>query len=199
VEGLVAFGAALGLIALLELGDKTQLLTISLATRRPWASVLGGATTGLVAATAIGAAIGGVMAVTLTGWLPLVRVGGGIVFVVLGAWMIIQAVRHRRVSTEVERSMLTQRNAFLEATGLLFVAEFGDKTQLAVVILAASYAAPVSVFIGASLAESLIAVSSVIIGASLARFITQRWLGFVSSILFLAAGVLLIFDAIIGF
>jgi len=69
----------------------------------------------------------------------------------------------------------------------------------AVVILAASYAAPVSVFIGASLAEALIAISSVIIGASLARFITQRWLGFVSSVLFLAAGVLLIFEAIIAF
>jgi putative Ca2+/H+ antiporter (TMEM165/GDT1 family) len=199
VEGVVAFGAALGLIALLELGDKTQLLTISLATRRPWASVLGGATTGLVAATAIGAAIGGVIAVTLTGWLPLIRVGGGIVFVVLGAWMIIQAVRHRPVSTESGRSTPTQRNAFLEAAGLLFVAEFGDKTQLAVIILAATYAAPVSVFIGASLAESLIAVSSVIIGASLARFITQRWLGFVSSALFLAAGVLLIVEAIIAF
>jgi putative Ca2+/H+ antiporter (TMEM165/GDT1 family) len=198
VEGLVAFGAALGLIALLELGDKTQLLTISLATRRPWASVLGGATTGLVAATAIGAAIGGVMAVTLTGWLPLVRVGGGIVFVVLGAWMIVQAVRHRHVPTESESPMPTQRNAFLGTAGLLFVAEFGDKTQLAVVILAASYAAPVSVFIGASLAEALIAVSSVIIGASLARFITQRWLGFVSSVLFLAAGVLLIFDAMVA-
>jgi Ca2+/H+ antiporter, TMEM165/GDT1 family len=199
VEGLVAFGAALGLIALLELGDKTQLLTISLATRRPWASVLGGATTGLVAATAIGAAIGGVMAVTLTEWLPLIRVGGGMLFVGLGAWMIIQAVRHRHVSTESEGSIPTQRNGFLEAAGLLFVAEFGDKTQIAVVILAASYVAPVSVFIGASLAEALIAVSSVIIGASLARFITQRWLGFVSSVLFLAAGVLLIFEAIIGF
>ena len=139
------------------------------------------------------------MAVTLTGWLPLVRVGGGIVFVVLGAWMIVQAVRHRQVSTESERPVPTQRNRFLEAAGLLFVAEFGDKTQLAVVILAASYAAPVSVFIGASLAEALIAVSSVIIGASLARFITQRWLAFVSSVLFLAAGVLLIFEAIIAF
>ena len=49
MEGLVAFGTALGLIALLELGDKTQMLTISLAARRPWAPVLGGAATGLIA------------------------------------------------------------------------------------------------------------------------------------------------------
>jgi putative Ca2+/H+ antiporter (TMEM165/GDT1 family) len=199
MEGLVAFGTALGLIALLELGDKTQMLTISLAARRPWAPVLGGAATGLIAATAIGAAIGGVMAVTLTAGLPLIRVAGGLAFLALGAWMIIQAIRQHRRPTEPEPLMTTHRNAFLETAGLLFVAEFGDKTQLAVVILAASYAAPVSVFLGASLAVTVIAVTSVIIGTSLARFLTQRWLGLVSSGLFLAAGVLLIIDAFLAF
>jgi putative Ca2+/H+ antiporter (TMEM165/GDT1 family) len=80
----------------------------------------------------------------------------------------------------------------------LFVAEFGDKTQLAVLILAASYAAPISVFVGASLAVILIAVTSVIIGTNLARFLTKRWLGRLSASLFVVAGGLLILEALVG-
>ena len=76
-------------------------------------------------------------------------------------------------------------------------AEFGDKTQLAVIILAASYAAPASVFAGAGLAETVIAVTSVVIGTNLSRFLTKRWIGLVSSSLFLAAGVLLVLDALV--
>ena len=196
MEGLVAFGAALGLIALLELGDKTQMLTISLATRRPWAAVLAGAATGLVAATAIGAAIGGVLAAALTGCLPLIKVAGGLVFIAIGAWTIIrEGKRHETPDAPV---LPSNRNAFLESAGLLFVAEFGDKTQLAVLILAASYAAPISVFVGASLAVILIAVTSVIIGTNLARFLAKRWLGLLSSSLFLVAGGLLILEALVG-
>jgi putative Ca2+/H+ antiporter (TMEM165/GDT1 family) len=198
MEGLVAFGAALGLIALLELGDKTQMLTISLATRRPWAAVLAGAATGLVAATAVGATIGGVMAAALTGWLRFIKVAGGLVFIALGAWTMIQERRRRETPAAPEPATATKRNAFLESAGLLFIAEFGDKTQLAVIILAASYAAPVSVFVGASLAVTLIAVTSVVIGANLARFLAKRWLGLVSSSLFLIAGVLLILDALVA-
>lgn len=196
MEGLVAFGAALGLIALLELGDKTQMLTISLAARRPWAAVLAGAATGLVAATAVGAAIGGVLAAALTGWLPLIKVAGGLVFIAIGAWTIIrEGKRHETPDAPV---LPSNRNAFLESAGLLFVAEFGDKTQLAVLILAASYVAPISVFVGASLAVILIAVTSVIIGTNLARFLAKRWLGLLSSSLFLVAGGLLILEALVG-
>jgi putative Ca2+/H+ antiporter (TMEM165/GDT1 family) len=196
MEGFVAFGTALGLIAFLELGDKTQMLTISLATRRPWLAVLVGASTGLIAATAIGAGIGGVMAAALIGWLPLIKVGGGLVFIALGAWTILREGRERETPAAPEPA--TNHNAFLESAGLVFVAEFGDKTQLAVLILAASYAAPISVFIGASFAVTLIAVTSVIIGTNLARFLAKRWLGLVSSSLFLIAGALLILEALVA-
>jgi putative Ca2+/H+ antiporter (TMEM165/GDT1 family) len=197
MESLVAFGTAFGLVALLELGDKTQLLTISLATRRPWAAVLAGAATGLVAATAVGATIGGFLAATLTGWLTLIRVAGGLVFIALGVWTIIKEIRPNEAAAAPEAAPASHRSAFLQSAALLFVAEFGDKTQLAVIILAASYAAPVSVFVGAGLAETVIAITSVIIGTNLSRFLTKRWLGLVSSSLFLAAGVVLILDALV--
>jgi putative Ca2+/H+ antiporter (TMEM165/GDT1 family) len=197
MEGFVAFGSAFGLIALLELGDKTQLLTISLATRQPWAAVLAGAAIGLVTATAVGATIGGLMAAALTSWLTLIRVVGGLVFIALGAWTFIKEIRHDEPEAAPEAAEATHRSAFLQSAALLFLAEFGDKTQLAVIILAASYAAPVSVFAGAGLAETVIAGTSVVIGTNLSRFLTKRWIGLVSSSLFLAAGVLLVLDALV--
>ncbi len=193
MEGAVPFVAALGLIALLELGDKTQLVTISLATRHPWRDVLAGAVTGLVAATAIGAAIGGVLAATLSGWLPYIKIGGGILFILIGVWTVVQAVRHRH--TDETEAVQEKRSAFATAASFNFLAEFGDKTQIAVIILAASYAAPLSVFLGGSAGLSLIAVSSIAIGMGLSRVLSEKWLRFVSTALFILAGVLLIVEA----
>jgi putative Ca2+/H+ antiporter (TMEM165/GDT1 family) len=195
VESLIAFGTALGLIALLEIGDKTQLVTISLATRSPWAKVLVGAAIGLTSATAIGAVVGGILAASLSAWLMIIKLGGGILFVVLGVWPILVA-RRRKNDAEPEIAIPSAaRSPLLEAASVTFLAEFGDKTQIAVIILAATYAAPLSVFAGASLAETLVAVTSVIIGTGLARILTRRWIEALSSALFIIAGALLILDA----
>ncbi len=199
MESLVVFVTTLGLIALLEIGDKTQLITISLATRYPWAKVLAGAAIGLTAATAIGAAIGGVLAAALSSWLMFIRIGGGILFVVLGVWTIFATVRRRGKAEPSERTPSGTRGALIETAGFTFLAEFGDKTQIAVIILAATSAAPISVFAGASLAEVLVAVTSVIIGVGLSRILTKRWLEALSTTLFIAAGALLILEAFVTF
>ncbi len=194
MEGLVAFASALGLIALLELGDKTQLVTISLATKHPWREVLAGAILGLVAATAIGAAVGGVLAATLGSWLTYIKIGGGILFIVIGVWTVVQALRHH-FQEEPEEAVKERRSAFMTALSFNFLAEFGDKTQIAVIILAATYDAPISVFLGGSVGLALIAVSSVLIGAGLSRVLSEKWLRLVSTALFIIAGVLLIAEA----
>ncbi len=194
MEGVVPFVSALGLIALLELGDKTQLVTISLATRHPWKDVLAGAVLGLVAATAIGAAVGGILATTLGAWLTYIKIGGGILFILIGVWTVAQAVRHH-FQEEPEETVREKRSAFATATSFNFLAEFGDKTQIAVIILAATYDAPVSVFLGGSAGLALIAVSSVVIGTGLAKVLSEKWLRLVSTALFILAGVLLIVEA----
>lgn len=194
MEGVAPFITALGLVALLELGDKTQLVTISLAARHPWREVLSGAILGLVAATAIGAAAGGILATALGAWLTYLRIGGGILFILIGAGTVVQAVRHHR-RAESEEPVRERGSGFATAASFNFLAEFGDKTQIAVVILAASYDAPVSVFFGGSAALALIAVLSVLIGAGLSRFLPDRWLRLLSTVLFIAAGALLIAEA----
>ncbi len=194
MEGVVPFASALGLIALLELGDKTQLVTISLATRHPWKDVLAGAVLGLVAATAIGAAVGGILAATLGAWLTYLKIAGGILFIGIGVWTVVQAVR-RHYQEEPAETVKERRSAFATAASFNFLAEFGDKTLIAVIILAATYDAPASVFLGGSAGLALIAVSSVLIGAGLARVLSERWLRLISTALFILAGVLLIIEA----
>ena len=194
MEGVAPFVAALGLIALLELGDKTQLVTISLATRHPWREVLAGAVLGLVAATAVGAAVGGLLAATLGAWLTYIKIGGGILFILIGVGTIVQAVRHH-VREEPEETVKERRSAFATAASFNFLAEFGDKTQIAVIILAASYDAPGSVFLGGSAGLALIAVLSVVIGTGLSRVLSEKWLRLLSTVLFILAGALLILEA----
>lgn len=194
MEDLAAFAAALGLVALLELGDKTQLVTISLATKHPWRGVLAGAVVGLVAATAVGAAVGGILAAALGAWLTYIKIGGGVLFILIGVWTVVQALRHH-FREEPEEGVKEKRSAFATAASFNFLAEFGDKTQIAVIILAASYDAPVSVFLGGSAGLGLVALVSVLIGAGLARVLSERWLRLISTVLFIVAGALLIVEA----
>ena len=190
MEGSSAFAAALGLVALLELGDKTQLATISLAARHPGRPIFAGAAAALVGVTAIGAAIGGLFAVVLEPWLPAIQIGGGVLFVGFGAWTL----RRREEDATVPPS---PRGAFGTAFVLTFVAELGDKTQIAVIVLAATTRAPASVFAGAALGLVAIAATSVLIGTAVARVARASWLRIGSAVLFIAAGTALILEAVL--
>jgi len=194
VEGIEAFAAALGLVAFLELGDKTQLVTISLAARHPWAQVFAGASLGLLATTAIGAAIGGAVGSILGSWLFAIKIVGAAVFLAIGAWSVVALVR----AEEGPGVVRERRTPFLTALGFAFLAEFGDKTQLAVIVLAATSEAPLSTFLGAGLGLVVIACLSVLLGTGLARLVSGRRLRAVSATLFLVAGVVLLVDSLAG-
>jgi len=191
VEGPVPFLAALGLIALLELGDKTQLATISLASRHPWKPVFAGASLGLVAATSIGVAAGAALAVGLAAQLMWVKLAGGALFIALGVWGYFRQEEKSEAATD-------SRSAFAQSFLLNFLAEMGDKTQIAVLVLAATETAPISVFAGASAALVLVAASSVFIGAQLSRRLTEKTVRTLSAALFVAAGAFLIAEALFG-
>lgn len=189
MEGASAFAAALGLVLVLELGDKTQLATISLAARHPAVPVFLGASTGLAAVTALGAAAGGILAAYLVDWLFAIQIGGGALFLLFGMRTL---VRHRE-----EPRGIGERGAFLTALLVNLAAELGDKTQIAVIVLAATTRAPISVFAGAAIALVAIAASSVLLGRGLTKVLRAEWVRIAAAVLFLAAGVLLILDAIV--
>lgn len=192
MEGVVPFAAALGLIVVLELGDKTQLATISLASRHPWPPVLVGASMGLVLVTAIGTVAGTVLAQILAGWITAIQIGGGVLFILFGLGSLRPQPRDQEAVSD------TSRGAFVEAFVMNAIAEMGDKTQLAVIILAATTAAPLSVFLGASVALTAVAASSVLVGTALSKILRANTMRILAAILFVAAGVLLILDAVLS-
>jgi len=85
---------------------------------------------------------------------------------------------------------------FITSFGLIFLAELGDKTQLAALTLSADSGKPVSVFLGASLALILVTLIGVAIGDRLAQYLPPHIIHLGAGILFIAVGGWLIWGAV---
>jgi len=191
---------AFGLVFISELGDKTQLAVIAQTCkyRRPGAVFLG-ATLALAGVTALGV-IGG----QLLGHIvprSVLRAAASLAFVVMGGLVGREAVRASRhdareaVCEYVEEVQLEwvpawawDWKAFSSTLGLLFVAEMGDKTQLAVMGLAQEHGAGGEVFLGGTLALAAVTAVGVISGQGLSRLVPRRLLLGISAGTFIAIG-----------
>jgi putative Ca2+/H+ antiporter (TMEM165/GDT1 family) len=78
----------------------------------------------------------------------------------------------------------------------LFLAELGDKTQLAVITMSASTESKVAVFAGAALALVLVTLLGVLVGGVLTQFIPTEWLQRIVAVAFIAIGVLMLFKVL---
>jgi putative Ca2+/H+ antiporter (TMEM165/GDT1 family) len=195
-----ALFSSLGLIFIAELGDKTQLAVVTQTCkyRRPWA-VFAGASLALILVTLIGA-IGG----RLLGYLiptSVLRIVAAIAFVVMGGLVAREAIRAGAREGELSCPYPGAEEcapgsgwdwkAFGSTMGLLFVAELGDKTQLAVLSLAGKYGSPWSVFVGGALALTLVTALGVVGGQGLCKLIPERVLLWVSAAAFVVMGILM--------
>jgi putative Ca2+/H+ antiporter (TMEM165/GDT1 family) len=81
---------------------------------------------------------------------------------------------------------------FFTAFGVLFLAELGDKTQLAVITMTADAKSPLSVFLGASAALVVVSLLGVIFGAVLGQYIPTEWLQRIVAVAFIVIGVLML-------
>jgi len=194
--------SAFGLLFVAELGDKTQLAVITQVCkyRRPWQIFLG-ASLALAAVTGLGIALGQLLG-ALVPELLMRRLAAG-AFVVIGLLILYNLVRTRDTAgdacactTEPVKPEDARRQnwlAFSSTFGLLFVAELGDKTQLAALSMATKVDSPWSVFIGATAALIAVAGLGVIFGQGLCRIIPERKLKLASSIAFIVLGTLIWF------
>ena len=197
-----------GLIFVAELGDKTQLAVVTQVCkhRRPWAVFLG-ASLALTAVTAIGA-IGGQ---SLGRIMPeaTLRTAATLAFVVMGILIGREAFKARGGGVEGEACDYEESiqvdctpvgawgwKAFSTTLGLLFVAELGDKTQLAVLSLAGKYGNTWLVFIGGTLALTLVTALGVVGGQGLCKLIPERLLLWTSAATFVVMGVLMGFGVL---
>jgi len=195
-----------GLTFVAELGDKTQLavLTQTCKFRRPWPVFLG-ASLALTAVTAVGALGGQVVGQFISP--HAIQIVAAVGFVCMGLLLTWENIRHRAGSdadaqvcglAEAEctddsagarRNM--SRQAFSSTFGLLFLAELGDKTQLAVLGLAGKYRAPWIVFLGGALALTAVTGLGVVGGQGLCRVLPERLLRWFSAAAFIVIGALM--------
>jgi putative Ca2+/H+ antiporter (TMEM165/GDT1 family) len=160
-------------IFLLELPDKTALAALLLATRHRPLPVLLGAAAAFVIQSAVA-----VLAGSLLSLLPRepIRIGAGLLFLLMAALLIRRNLRKDEVdeARAVEREEARHRRPFVTAFSVVFVAEWGDLTQLATAALQARYQQPVIVFVAATLALWAVSAIAVVLGNRLGAWIPER-------------------------
>lgn len=178
----VTVSTTLGLVALAELGDKTQLVCMTLAARHPAPPVLLGAVLAFAVLNLLAVIFGAAIAAWLPEWLVAALVA--VLFAAFG----IHALREAGAET-VAVEERNGRGILVSTFALIFLAELGDKTQLAVAGLAGTQDA-LAVWVGGTLALALTSALGVLAGQTLLRRLPLRLLHLVGGTLFLLLAAL---------
>jgi putative Ca2+/H+ antiporter (TMEM165/GDT1 family) len=177
-----AFLMSTSIVALAEIGDKTQLLAFILAAkfRRPLPITLG-----ILAATIANHAIAGALGVGIAALFEptTLRWILGISFIGMALWVLVPD------KFDDDEARLARLGIFGTTFVAFFLAEMGDKTQIATVALAAQYQAVVSVVIGTTLGMMIANVPAVLLGNRIADKLPVKLVHGIVAVIFLALGI----------
>lgn len=173
-----------GVVALAEIGDKTQLLAFILAARfkKPLPIILG-----ILCATVVNHGLAGALGAWITSVVSpdVLRWVLGLSFLGMAVWTLIPD------KIEEEETQVAHKFGVFGATLItFFLAEMGDKTQIATVAMAAHYASPVMVVIGTTLGMLIADVPAVFIGDRFANKIPMKLVHGIAAAMFAVMGVL---------
>jgi putative Ca2+/H+ antiporter (TMEM165/GDT1 family) len=177
---LTAFWASLIFVVLAEMGDKTQLLAMAFATRYKASVVLWA----VFAATALNHAMAVAVGNYLTHLVPLqyIQIAAAVSFVFFGLWTI----RGDQLEGEDKRFSFSP---FWTVAIAFFIAEMGDKTQLATVALAAKYQAPVPVWLGTNAGMMIADIFGIVVGIVMHKHIPEKAVKWGAALTFVAFGL----------
>ncbi|MDO4681547.1 MAG: TMEM165/GDT1 family protein [Lautropia sp.] len=178
-----AFLISTGIVTLAEIGDKTQLLALLLAARyrQPIPIIVG-----ILIATLVNHALAGALGALIHAWVSpdTLRWVLGLSFLIMAGWILIP---DDAPADEVDRH---NRLGVFGATLLaFFLAEMGDKTQVATVALAIRYDAMMGVVLGTTAGMMLANVPAVLLGDRLANRLPTRWVHAGAALLFVLLGI----------
>lgn len=183
---LSAFLTTTGVVAVAEIGDKTQLLSLLLAARfnRPWpilAGILAATVANHLAAAAIGVWLEDLLAPQVLRWVLIAS------FVAMAVWTLIPDKLEDDAAPQSSRW-----GAFLTTLVMFFIAEIGDKTQLATTALAARYDAILIVTAASTLGLMLANVPVVFLGKALMRRLPLNLARYLAAAAFLLLALVLL-------
>ena len=172
-----------GVVALAEIGDKTQLLAFILAARfkKPLPIIAG-----ILAATLVNHGLAGALGAWITSTITpeILRWVLGVSFIGMAIWTMIPD------EIEEDETKVAKRFGVFGATLItFFLAEMGDKTQIATVALAAHYATPVMVVVGTTLGMLIADVPAVFVGDKLAAKIPMKLVHSIAAGVFALLGI----------
>jgi putative Ca2+/H+ antiporter (TMEM165/GDT1 family) len=187
-----AFLVSTGIVALAEIGDKTQLLAFLLAARfrRPL-PIVAGIFVATIANHAFAAAVGALVSRLLGP--DVMRWVLGIAFLGMAAWIMVPDEMDE--DEDEDEARLARFGVFLTTVLAFFVAEMGDKTQVATVALAARYASAVAVVAGTTLGMMLANVPAVYFGDRIAGRVPLKLVHGLAALVFAVLGVATLFGA----
>jgi Ca2+/H+ antiporter, TMEM165/GDT1 family len=184
--GFEAFWVSTGVVALGEIGDKTQLLALLLAARyRKPVPIILGIFVATLANHAAAAALGEwLQSLIDPQWL---RWGLGLSFIAVAVWMLIPDA-----IDDGETASAGRWGVFGVTVVAFFLAEMGDKTQIATVVLAAQFKSLVWVTAGTTLGMMLANVPAVLFGDKAVKIVPLVWVHRAAALLFTLMGVLVL-------
>jgi len=185
---LAAFAASFLLIVLAEMGDKTQFLAMSFATKNNALKVLFAVFLATLASFSITVAIGQLLTTVVP--LDVISLAASLSFIGFGLWTL-RAEKPKSGEKKASRFGLVG-TVFVA----FFIAEFGDKTQLTTISLAAQYDSALGVLVGAVLGMLVADGIGIAAGVVLGKHIPERAIKWVSAAIFLAFGLVGVYEVL---
>jgi putative Ca2+/H+ antiporter (TMEM165/GDT1 family) len=184
---MTAFLTSLAFVVLAEMGDKTQLLAMAFASCIRWQTVMWGVFWATAANHLLAALVGNY----LTHIVPMtyIKIAAAVSFILFGLWTI----RGDKLEDEDKRFNFSP---FWTVAIALFIAEMGDKTQLATVALAADFNTVIPVWAGTTTGMLIADAIGIIVGIVLHKKLPERQIKWFAAITFILFGVWGVYESV---
>jgi len=176
---MTAFLASLVFVVLAEMGDKTQLLAMAFACKFRWQTVMWGVFVATAANHLMAAAAGSYLTTIVP--LAYISISAAASFIIFGLWTI-------RGDTLGDEDKKYHFSPFWTVTVAFFMAEMGDKTQLATISLAVKYNSVINVWMGTTLGMLISNGFGIIVGNVMGKHIPERAIKWASALIFIGFG-----------
>jgi len=186
---MTAFLLSMSFVVLAEMGDKTQLLAMAFATRYKATTVLWA----VFWATLLNHLLAVVVGNYLTNFIPIqyIQISAAVSFILFGLWTI----RGDELNNEDKRFSFSP---FWTVAIAFFIAEMGDKTQLATIALAAKYQSVIPVWMGTTTGMVIADAIGIVIGIVIGKKIPERVVKWIAAIIFILFGLIGLYQYLPG-